>query len=381
MTAGSRTSQIFIIYAIFFLQAFAGGGIFARIPDIQTGIGLSDGALGVALTFLSVGGLISLLVSGRLVQLFGTRPTMILCLPALAVTHLAAAQSGGMLTLCLSFVVAGIAFSISNVAINVEADRVEAAIGQPIMNGCHGMWSLGMLAAALIGVAARAIPVPVAWHFAGILALVLPVSFALWRMFHAAPPRGTGKLRKTIAMPDRVTMVLLLFGLSATVAQVGVQNWSVIYMADRFDAPAWIDTLTLPAFLFTMALGRLYADQWIVRIGARPFAQGMAVLSLMGGLFTVFAPSLWFVLAGFALTGFGTAALFPMMISAAARVTHRPSEDSVASVILLLGVVILGVPAAMGWIAELTSLRVAFAATLPLFLVTFALSKRMQLAD
>jgi hypothetical protein len=87
----------------------------------------------------------------------------------------------------------------------------------------------------------------------------------------------------------------------------------------------------------------------------------------------VFAPGLKTALAGFALIGFGTAVLFPLMITAAARIPGRPASDNVASVILLTGVFMMAAPAAMGWIAEVGGLRAAYAATIPFFVTTLLL--------
>ena len=375
MNSALRNVQTKLLYWIFFAQAFVGGGIFARIPDIQTQAGLNDAQLGIALTAASVGGLVSLLVSGQLVQRFGTRPTMILCLPLLTLTHIWTAMASGLWILIVALLLAGAAFSISNVAMNVEADRREAMTGHRVMNRCHGWWSLGMLAASLVGVGARALPVSPLFHFTMILALVVPVSVLFWAMLEHAPTRAGSTKRGGFAMPDRLTMLLLLFGLSATVAQIAVQNWSVLFMQDRFGGPAWIDTLTLPAFLAMMALGRLYADTWITRWGAERLSKGLALLSFLGGILVIASPSLWGVILGFALTGIGTAAIFPMMITAAANTQHRPPEDSVSAVIFSIGLVVLVVPAAMGWIAEIANLRWAFATTLPLFVMTFGLAR------
>ena len=145
-------------------------------------------------------------------------------------------------------------------------------------------------------------------------------------------------------------------------------------MRDTFQGADWTDTLTLPAFLGMMALGRWFADGWVSRFGAVRVSKTLAVVSLIGGVCVVAAPTLSVALLGFALTGVGTAALFPLMISAAAQQPGRAAEDSVAAVILLLGVVVLVVPATMGWVAETFNLRAAFALSLPLFVVTYLLS-------
>ncbi len=361
---------------IFFLQAFAGGGVFARIPDIQLRLNLSEYMLGVALTFGALGGLISIVFAGRLVASLGTRQILLIGVPILAATQAALGFNTSIFLLFPLLLLAGISFSVTNVAMNVEADRVESTDGKRIMNRCHGMWSAGMLLAALVGVGARALPVSPGLH----LGLVFPVItvlvlILLWPMV-AAPRAADDKSdSRGVALPSRRTLLLMLFGLSASFAQSSTQNWSVIYMRDSFGAPDWVDTLTLPAFLIAMTLGRMFADGWITRFGASRVSFVLTFLGLAGSVAVVAAPTLWVALAGFAFIGIGTAVQFPLMITAAARSSARQAAESVAAVIFATALVMMVAPALMGWVAETEGMRLAFALSIPPFLITLVLVK------
>ena len=61
------------ILAMFYLQALAGGGLFARIPDIESALALTETQLGLALTGAPAGGLVCVLYAGRLVARIGAR--------------------------------------------------------------------------------------------------------------------------------------------------------------------------------------------------------------------------------------------------------------------------------------------------------------------
>ena len=82
-----RQSARFQILAIFFLQALAGGNVFARIPDIQSGLGMNESTLGFALVAGAIGGLVANLIAGRLVLRLGTRPLILYGIPALALVN------------------------------------------------------------------------------------------------------------------------------------------------------------------------------------------------------------------------------------------------------------------------------------------------------
>jgi MFS family permease len=371
----SRTQ---IILLVFFAHAIAGGGIFTRIPDIQEGLAMSEALLGLALTTASLGGLAINLVSGRIVQSLGVKPILVIGLPLLALLSALTAYAPSVPMLFLVILGMGVSFSLTNVAMNVEADRVETASGRRVMNRCHGIWSAGMLTAAILGVGARGWAIPAGLHLMAFVPLVAAMVVLVALAMEPCPETdGDRSRRPGVALPSRRTFLLVLFGLSGGVCQIGTQNFSVIFMRDTFAAPDWVDTLTLPAFLVSMTLGRMFADRLTERFGPVAVAFNLGLLSLAGGVMVATAPGVVMALAGFALLGLGTSVLFPLMISAAARLGARPAAESVSAVIFLTGLVMLAAPALMGWIAEVAGLRAAFAAFLPPILLTLLLSRQL----
>ena len=363
---------------IFFIQALAGGSIFARIPDIQTGLGLSESVLGLALVAASAGGLAANLIGGRMVDRLGTRVFLLWAIPFLAVINAVVGTVQSVPMLFAVLIVSGALFSFSNLAMNVEADRIEVATGSRIMNRCHGLWSFGMLAAAAIGVGARAIPLSTQAHLWGLVPVLVPLAVAFtWPVIPAKrSDKGTGRTRG-IALPNWQTVVIVSFGLSAGVAQMAAQNWSVIYMRDTFVAPDWVDTLTLPAYLLAMAVGRVLADGWIARFGAKPVAYALSTLAVLGAVLAAGSPFVLPVILAFGLLGVGSAVHFPLMITAAARTDADSSATAVSAAILLSGAAMMVTPGIMGWVAEVWGLRTAFAILVGPFLLSLVLVRRV----
>lgn len=339
---------------------------------------MSEALLGLALTTASLGGLAINLVSGRIVQSLGVKPILVIGLPLLALLSALTAYAPSVPMLFLVILGMGVSFSLTNVAMNVEADRVETASGRRVMNRCHGIWSAGMLTAAILGVGARGWAIPAGLHLMAFVPLVAAMVVLVALAMEPCPETdGDRSRRPGVALPSRRTFLLVLFGLSGGVCQIGTQNFSVIFMRDTFAAPDWVDTLTLPAFLVSMTLGRMFADRLTERFGPVAVAFNLGLLSLAGGVMVATAPGVVMALAGFALLGLGTSVLFPLMISAAARLGARPAAESVSAVIFLTGLVMLAAPALMGWIAEFAGLRAAFAAFLPPILLTLLLSRQL----
>lgn len=365
------------IVIVFFLHALAQGGMFSRIPDMQLALGLNEAELGLALLGQPAGAIVSFLFASLVVERLGTRVIILATVPLLGLVLIGIALAPSLPLMWLGFAVFGTVFAFSNVSINVEADRVEAAGGRRLMNTCHGIWSIGLLVASLIGTAMRGANIAPALHFAIVLVPVLVgmVLFA-WPMRaaparpHGAPAKGFG-----IALPTSMTLLLLGYAIAASLLEGGLRNWSVIFMRDSFTAPDWVDTLTLPAFMTAQSIGRLLADRAVTRWGPVPLARGLTVTALAGLLLVVFSPNLIVALVGFTLIGFGVCVSFPLSTSAAARLGDRPASENVAALTMSQQTLLLFAPALMGWIATVASIRITFAVLLPPLLLAWYLAK------
>lgn len=367
------------IIALFFLHALIGGSIFARIPDIQQTLGLSEGQLGLVLMGQPAGALTMFLVSSRIIERFGPRAVVLVALPllALAIALAAVAPHAAILAGCMALY--GATFSLANVAMNVEADRVEAALGRRIMNRCHGVWSIGFLLTALLGTAARGFSIPASLHLGLLMPLAALVAIVVISPMRPAPPRphsGTAVVRR-LALPTAATLGLFAFGLSSGLLEGGTRTWSIIFMRNTFEAPAWVDTLTLPAMLLAMSVGRLLADRVVERHGPVRVARALTIVAMVGLTMVVLSPNLVIALAGFALVGIGVCVSFPLMLSAAARIGDRPASQNVAATTLMMQLSGLVTPALIGWIAQTLGLRVSFAVMLPFLILSFFMVHRL----
>ena len=370
------------IIALFFTHALASGAIHTRIPDLQLAIGLSEGQLGLVLIGQPLGGLSMFLFSSRIIERFGTRRVILWLLPLVTVTAALATILLHPIALFVILALNGIGFSLSNVAMNVEADRVEASSGERVMNTCHGAWSVGFLLTALLGAALRGLHVSPAVHLWAVVPILIVLVAVVVKPMPAMPPRPhTGDAAGRLAWPTLATLGLVAFGLGAGLSEGSARAWSIIYLRDEFDAPAWLESLALPALLLAMALGRLVSDRWIERLGPVRVGRGLATLAIAGLILVVLAPTAVLALAGFLLLGLGICVLYPLTLSAAARLGDRPAAENVAATTLVFQLVNLGAPVLIGAVAEGAGARLAFATLLPLLALTWAMAGRLRAAE
>ena len=366
------------IVALFFVHALTIGAIHTRIPDVQLQIGLSAAQLGLVLMGQPLGALSMFLFSSRIIERFGPRLVILALLPLAAISAALVTVILNPVAMFALMALNGISFSLTNIAINVEADRIEAASGARIMNTCHGAWSIGFLLTSLLGAALRGLDVAPALHLWLLSPTVIVLMLIIVLPMPATPPRAhNGDNKRRLAWPTLATMGLVAFGLGAGLTEGAARGWSIIYLRDNFEVAAWIESLALPALLATMALGRLLADRFIDRFGPVRVARVLASLAIAGMVLLVTSPNAGLALAGFGLVGIGICVLYPLMLSAAARLGDRPASQNVAATTLIFQLVNLGAPVLIGAMAQGFGIRMAFAMLLPLLVLTWAMAGKL----
>ena len=366
------------VVALFFVHALALGAIQTRIPDMQLLLGLSEAELGLVLMGQPLGALTMFLFSSRIIEHFSPRLVILVMMPLVTI-------SAALITVILSplamfalLALNGVGFSLTNIAINVEADRIEAASGTRIMNTCHGAWSIGFLVTSLLGAALRGFDVAPWIHLWSLVPLVGVLIFMVVAPMPVTPARAhAGDNKRRLAWPTLATLGLVAFGLGAGLTEGAARAWSIIYLRDSFEVAAWIESLALPALLVTMSVGRLLADRWIDRFGPVHVARALAAIAIAGLVLLMAAPNAYLALAGFGLIGLGICVLYPLMLSAAARLGDRPASENVAATTLIFQLVNLGAPVLIGAVAGAFDLRTAFGLLLPLLVMTWLTAGRL----
>ena len=363
----------------FFLYAFAMGGIFPRLPEIQRGLGVAEGAFGLALIGTACGTLVSLSFAGRWLERFGHRRTLIVMTALLPLAYAIASTARSPLAFFLLLIPAGLAIGAIEIIVNLEADRVEHQTRQRFMNRAHGFWSVGFFVAGLLGALLSQLGVTPQAH----LALVVPVvalglALILGR-FDAAPHRDAASAPPAhFARPTFGVMLLVAVALPAMVLEGAGADWSAIYMRDVFGASPFVAGLAVATGALAQAITRFFADRVVAR--HQPVVVARVLLGVLGaGTLLVFAaPSGAAALLGFALMGMGTSAIFPLAMSAAAQRTDRAPATNVAALAQISFVAFLLGPPLLGYLAQTFGIRWAFGAGLPLVMLSFAAAASLR---
>ncbi|MFN3392212.1 MAG: MFS transporter [Meiothermus ruber] len=375
-TAPNRLVQARIaIYVTFFICGLVLAAWVSRIPAIKQHLGLSAGELGLVLASAPIGLVLAMPLTGWLITRRGSHP--VLAWAALgncaALPLLALAPNGWMLALALF--VFGFANAAMDISMNAQAVEVEKRYARPIMSSFHALFSLGGLVGAALGGGAAAIslaPLPFfVWMALGSSLLML------WAIRHLleVQPVASGP---RFVWPRGVLLGLGLIVFCTGLGEGAVADWSAVFMKQEIGTSEAVAALAFSAFSAAMVVGRLSGDALIYRFGPVVMARVGGLLAATGFVTTLATSHPEVALLGFVMVGLGYCTLFPLVFSAAGRVPGVQPGIALASVATLGYLGFLSGPPVIGLIAQVTSLRVSFAAVAGMAVVITLLAGLLQ---
>ena len=181
LPADVRAARVRIV-AVFALHAVMFTTLNQRMPDFQVRLGLDDATLGLTLMGASVGAFATVFSASQVIARLGSRMTLLGAFPLNAAFGAVVALAPNAPLMFAAMIGLGATFTIGNVAMNVEADRVEAATGGRIMSRCHGVWSVGVFASSSLAGLLRARGLDPQVHVVALAPLIALATLAVVEM-------------------------------------------------------------------------------------------------------------------------------------------------------------------------------------------------------
>ena len=360
------------IYFSFFIYSFCLGVFFPRIGDLQNQMGIGETTLGLTLLGPPIGVQISLLFADKIFSLLGFRLVMCLGVPILGLALVFSSLTFNPFIFSLSLMLGGFAIGILEVAVNLEADRIEYKISKKIMNRSHSFWSLGFFCSGLTGALFSQMKVSPFVNFSLSLFLGTFLTILFCSKYIPADERPNSSVNSSLFVkPTKAVMALVVLTFSPMLLESASIDWSVIYMRDIFFTPPFINGMAIVMVALTQFSVRYYADQYVEIYGSEKISKISVITMLIGVLSVCFSNSPYLSLLGFAFIGGGSAVIFPLAMSAAAQKTDRSAAINVASLAQISFLVFLLAPPILGYIAENFGIRISFGIGLPLVIVSW----------
>lgn len=392
--AGLRRAR-WLLMGLFALAGISFSSWLARIPAVRDALDLSTAELGGILLVGSVGALLTVTVSGVVVQRFGSRVAIVASTVAFATAFLLMGLGpaiGSVPVLAAGIFVNGMAFALGNLPMNVESGRIERAMGRTVIPQFHAAFSIGAVVGSAIGALASHLGVPVlvqftavaalgvVWRLASLRGVVMPAgSFDRPAAATVAPvvetpaPSRAPRRRRIASALDSWreprTLFIGVVVMAAALSEGSANDWLSLAVVDGFGRTEAVGGAMLGVFVAAMTLVRLLGTRLIDRFGRVVVLRTSGIVSIAGLLLFGFAPSFALAGVGIAAWGFGAALAVPVGIAAASddplRAAGRVAVvSSFASVASIAAPPLLGIAAeSIGARRALTLIAVAMVAS------------------
>ena len=346
-----------------------------RFPEIRDQLNINNGTFGTYLSLGAIGGVISFILVGHLVQSIGVKPIVSFSATGLflsigLVPHIQKPIYWLVLSILTAFF--WVSFHIAN---NAQAIHRQEEVGELILPKLHGLWSLGALITSILAIAITPY-VTLAWH-------IDVVVIAMWALtmygIIKSTPYFIKKNEEADAFPNlspigiaktfKFQPVIVIAMVLAMQTEFSIQDWSAIYVKDSLKMSASTSIWGYAVFISAMIILRFNAKRMVAKWSERELITklpilggvGFAVCILLGTWLSETNRILGFIVAlvGFALAGFGSSILAPTIFAISFRKTSLPSSVVVAQLGLTQTIATFIAKVIIAWVAQATSVTVA----------------------
>jgi len=376
------------IFAVFFQQALVFGSWLPRIADVKSNLSLSEGTLGLVLLALPAGTFVALSIAAPIVKRLSAARSIAVALLFWSCLFILPGAASNAITLAAALALSGLVLGFLEIASNLEADAIERRLNIRIMSQCHGYWSLGAMSGALLGgpfFAQHGFSVvqqflylsPIA-ALAGIASasVLVKSSIDIVGLNNSTNRTADGeKQRIPITWP---VFVLCSIPLGVMALEGSFMDWSAVFMREQLQTDASAAGYTFAVFAAVMATVRLAGDKLAARFGDANVVRVSGVLAAVGAALFATASNIPVALLGAASAGAGVAIVYPIAMSAVARLDDNHREANVAYMSIAAFSVMMIAPPIIGWVAEFSTLRIALMCLIPGAMLTALLSNHLR---
>jgi fucose permease len=346
--------------AEFFALGVAAAALGVHVPSIKQHYGLDEASLSLALLSAAGGGVLCLMVAGRIIGRFGARRTTIaagLVLGAALSLLLAFDRLPALVAVMLVF---GAAVGLFDVAINAEGTHLEERLGRKIVSTLHGMWSLGGMAGSAAGAALLqgGVAPSTQLHLAALACTLVAVlaGLAMLPVHVHAPPPAADPAAPPHARPRGLLLLLGLLAALGMLAEGAMYDWSVLYVHKDLGAAPAVAALGYSSFSAAMAITRFGGDWMRARLAPARLLGGSALLAAGAMALVLLWGNVWVALVGFAVVGIGMANVVPILYVAGSRVRGVSPATGIALVSSMGYFGMVAGPPVVGGVAHFASL-------------------------
>ncbi len=361
-----------------------------RIPTIQDRFALDEGSLALLLGLVPLVAGVGSIVAGSALARVGSAPVLRVLGPLTPLMLVCAGFSTSLPLLVASLVGVGFALGSVDAAMNAQAIGVELKYGRSLIGSFFALFSLaGIVGAALAAVSAGT-SLTLGLFFLLIAVVVIPAQLIVgpWLLRGRVEIDGTvddvSPEHPEVARPRVPWKPIIVIGIALMcvyVADSAASNWSAVYLTEGLGSSESVAALAYAAYALATLIARAFVDRGVMARGPVVLVRIGASVALAASLLIALAPSPAWGLVAFAVLGLGASPVIPLAFTAAAQHDELGTGLAIARVNVFNYVgFVVGAPL-IGLVADVTSLRWAFALLAPILLVVVLLAPAFRVTS
>lgn len=364
----------------FYFLGFIFSSWASQIPQIKDKFNLNEAELGGVLFMLPLGALVALPFSGWLVHKFGSRAMSIASALAYTTLLYAIAMADSIFVLSIILFGFGLIGNFGNISMNTQGISIQYKIHKPILSSLHAMWSIGAFSAAAITGWMMKAGYSMGQHF--MMVSILTTLVVLIGAYFLIPDEVVEDASaKVFVLPNKKLILLGMICFCVAMSEGAMTDWSSLYFRQIIHKLNTVSTTGYTAFAMCMALGRLMGDKLVQSIKHSTVLKINGLLILIGMIFSLSMTFPATVILGFALVGFGTSSVIPIVYMLAAKTKEMAPSAALSAVSSVGFTGFLVGPPSIGFIAHEVGLRSALIIVALLGTMIYLLASKVKTAD
>ena len=334
------TLLIGIIYLAFISLGLPDAVFGGSWPTMYQEFGVPVSYAGIVTVIISIGTIVSSLMSDRLTYKYGTGKVTAMSVALTAAALFGFSVSHSFIELC----VWGIPYGLGAGGVDASLNNYVAVhFSSRIMSWLHCMWGLGamtgpyVLGVVLTGGAPWNDGYKVISFIQMILTVVLVISLPLWKKRETIVdehgeeiPARALSMKEILSIKGAKDIMIAFFCYCALEQTAGL--WASSYMVLHKGVPETIAASYASMFYIGITVGRFVSGFMTAKLNDKQMIRlGMAILSL--GVAVLFLPLAEYVsLAGFVLIGIGCAPIYPCIIHSTPEIFGADKSQAIVGV-------------------------------------------------
>ncbi len=328
------------------------------IPYIAEKLNISEGHVGGALFFTSLGSFVMIPVSNKLIDVLGVGRQAFWGFVAYAVSLYGIFLVDTYTLLCAALFVFGMMSCIFAISLNSLIANIEKQAGQYIMTGSHGFWSIGgIIGASIGGYFAGKYKMPLV-HVSVVVTILVGLQFWLRKAYiHIkSEPLEKGASKR---FPIKPLLAIAAVGMVILASEGAIADWSALYLQNEVSLKSYFLGFGYAFFSLGMTIGRFSGDGFSRKLGSWKLLQFAIAISVAGFILVLFRHPIVSIV-GFGVVGLGFSVIVPEIYRLASNIKGIRTADGVSFIAATSNVGFLTGPVLLGFIAEVYSLFVSF---------------------